>query len=101
MENEEKELSPEEVAARLDESVATAKAMPGGVRAFMVLAMGQNPEDGKGFPSCICAYGTNKELAALYNRVPDDIKKAAALQAVMKAIADDDNDETKEEKDGE
>lgn len=102
MENEEKELSPEEVAAKLDESVACAKNLSGGIGAFMLLALGTIPADGKGFPGCVCAYGTNKKLAALYNRVPDNIKRVAALQklqAFMKDVADF-NAEEKEEKDG-
>lgn len=80
------------MAAKLDECVAGAKKLSGGVRAFMVLAMGQNPVDGKDLPGCVCACGSKQELAVLYNLVPNIIKKAAALNAMLKIFADDEEE---------
>lgn len=87
----------EEMTADFEEAVQEARNLPGGIKSYIVLAMGRKTTE-KGQPATICVNGKNSDLAFLYNSTPDDIKRVAAFQSLLKMGNAILNKEKKEEK---
>lgn len=92
-----KDLTAEEMAAGFEEAVLSVRDLPGGIKSYIVLAMGRKTTE-KGQPATICVNGKNSDLAFLYNSTPDDIKRVAAFQSLLKMGNAILNKEKKEEK---
>lgn len=99
----EKELTPEEIVKRIEEKLEQAKKLPGGIGAYMFMAMAKEPEAGAGngkeseevFSAQITTYGRTNDLAHLYLGVPKKIKMAAGLIGVSKMLGNlTENDST-------
>lgn len=87
----------EEMTADFEEAVLAVKGLPGGIKSYIVLAMGRKATE-KGQPATICLNGKNSDLAFLYNSTPDDIKRVAAFQSLLEMGSLILNKEKKEEK---
>ena len=87
----EKALTSEEIVKRIEEKLEQAKKLPGGIGAYMFMAMAKEPEAGAGngkkvFAAQITTYGRTENLAHLYLGVPKNIKMAAGLICASKML---------------
>lgn len=96
----EKELTPEEIVKKIEQTLEEVKKLPGGIGAYMFMAMAKEPEAGIGneekvFAAQITTYGRTDNLAHLYLGVPKNIKMAAGLIGISKMLGNlTENDST-------
>ena len=85
----EEELTSEELLKKIEEDFKKAKKLPGGIDAYIFMAISKEPIKDNNYTAIMSVFGTNENLAYLYRKVPSNVKRTAAIMDIKNIFSED------------